>query len=244
MSNDAIVQHYFHNVDPTYLPQHQSVSYQNVCMECHRGELVLVEEEGIVVCSYCAVFSPYLVENEKPSYKDPPKEMCYYAYRRINHFKEIVSQFQGKPTSQITEQVLARVRKQLHKERIAYTSLTFPLMKATLKKLGFNKYYEHIPYINKRFGREPCTFSPQLEDTLCNLFVEIQAPYAKHCPDDRINFLHYYYTLFKLCELLGERQYLDAIYEHMLLDRFKIIPQDNIWKLICTDLRWPFVRTV
>ena len=23
---------------------------------------------------------------------------------------------------------------------------------------------------------------------LCNLFMEIQKPYAKHCPDDRVNF--------------------------------------------------------
>ena len=29
----------------------------------------------------------YLIENEKPSYKEPPKEVCFYAYKKINHFK-------------------------------------------------------------------------------------------------------------------------------------------------------------
>ena len=46
--------------------------------------------------------------------------------------------------------------------------------------------------------------SQELEETLCNLFMEIQKPYSKYCPRDRVNFLNYYYTLYKLCELLGE----------------------------------------
>lgn len=47
----------------------------------------------------------------------------------------------------------------------------------------------------------------QLEEQLCNLFMEIQCPYAKYCPDDRVNFLNYYYTIYKLCELLDKRNF-------------------------------------
>ena len=36
----------------------------------------------------------------------------------------------------------------------------------------------------------------ELENKLCNLFLEIQKPYAKHCPDGRVNFLNYYYVLY------------------------------------------------
>uniref|UniRef100_A0AB39J9X4 Late Transcription Factor Vltf3 n=1 Tax=Florenciella sp. virus SA2 TaxID=3240092 RepID=A0AB39J9X4_9VIRU len=50
--------------------------------------------------------------------------------------------------------------------------------------------------------------SQKLEETLCNLFIDIQLPYSKYCPSDRVNFLNYYYTLYKLCELLGETKYL------------------------------------
>ena len=32
--------------------------------------------------------------------------------------------------------------------------------------------------------------SPELEETLCNLFIELQSPYSKYCPDDRVNFLN------------------------------------------------------
>ena len=34
--------------------------------------------------------------------------------------------------------------------------------------------------------------SQELEEILCNLFIDIQTPYAKYCPEDRVNFLNYY----------------------------------------------------
>ena len=40
------------------------------------------------------------------------------------------------------------------------------------------------------------------------------------------NFLHYYYTIYKLCELLNQHQYLPLL--SMLNDREKIIEQDAI----------------
>ena len=65
-------------------------------------------------------------------------------------------------------------------------------MKIVLK-LRYNKYYEHIPFIKDKLGIRPPVMSPALEDTLCNLFMDIQAPYAKFCPRERVNFLNYYY---------------------------------------------------
>ena len=78
--------------------------------------------------------------------------------------------------------------------------------------------------------------TPELEDKLCNLFMDIQAPYAKFCPDDRVNFLNYYYTVYKLCELLEKNEFLP--YFPMLKDRDKRIEQDAIWKQICEELNW------
>jgi len=83
--------------------------------------------------------------------------------------------------------------------------------------------------------------TPDLEDRLCNLFMEIQGPYAKFCPDDRVNFLNYYYTVYKLCELLERREFLPFF--PMLKDREKRIEQDQIWKKICIELDWKFIPT-
>ena len=84
--------------------------------------------------------------------------------------------------------------------------------------------------------------NPELEDKLCNLFLEIQGPYAKFCPDNRVNFLNYYYTVYKLCELLNQTEFLS--YFPMLKDREKRIEQDYIWKQICNELNWTFIPTV
>jgi len=240
--NKNLVQKYLTNVDESFLDINTYVRETDICQNCFKGEMIPLDDEGVVICNLCAVNIPYLIENEKPSYKEPPKEVCFYAYKKINHFKEILAQFQGKETTQIPDEVVEQIHLQIKKERIGIEQLTHCKTKEILKKLGFNKYYEHIAFIKNKLGIKPPVFSPELEDTLCNLFMEIQAPYAKTSPDYRVNFLNYYYVLFKFCELLEETPYLDDI--PLLKDREKLIEQDETWKKMCVELNWEFIPTV
>jgi len=240
--NKNIVQKYLSNIDETFIDMNSFVRSTDVCQHCFKGELIPLDDEGVLICNACAVNIPYLIENEKPSYKEPPKEVCFYAYKKINHFKEILAQFQGKETTQIPDDVIDQIHLQIKKERINLEQLTHYKTKEILKKLGFNKYYEHIAFIKNKLGIKPPVFSPELEETLCNLFMETQSPYAKTCPDYRVNFLNYYYVLFKFCELLGEDQYLESI--PLLKDREKLIEQDETWKKMCIELDWEFIPTV
>ena len=240
--NNNIVQKYLSNIDDIFLDVNSFVCQTDICKICHKGELIPLEDEGIMVCNICSRSVQYLIENEKPSYKEPPKEVCFYAYKRINHFKEILAQFQGKETTQIPPEVIENIKLQIKKERIEIEQITNLKTKEILKKLGYNKYYEHIPFIKDKLGIKPPIMSPELEETLCNLFIELQSPYSKYCPDNRVNFLNYYYTAYKLCELLGEDKYLDFF--PMLKDREKRIEQDTIWKKICEELDWEFMPTI
>ena len=240
--NKNIVQKYLSNIDESFLDMNAFIRTTDICQSCYKGELIPLDDEGVLICNICAVSIPYLIENEKPSYKEPPKEVCFYAYKKINHFKEILAQFQGKETTQIPEDVVEQIQLQIKKERINLEQLTHYKTKEILKKLGFNKYYEHIAFIKNKLGMKPPVFSPELEEILCNLFMEIQSPYSKMCPDYRVNFLNYYYVLYKFCELLGEDQYLEDI--PMLKDREKLIEQDETWKKMCIELDWEFMATV
>ena len=240
-ANDNNVQKFFTNLDQTFININDYIYATDICQSCNKGEMIPVEHEGIMVCNVCAKQVTYLIENEKPSYKEPPKEACFYAYKRINHFKEILAQFQAKETTQIPEEVLENIKQQLNKERIPLSKFTNSKAKEVLKKLGYNKYYEHIPFIKDKLGIKPPIMTPELEETLCNLFMEIQGPYAKFCPDDRVNFLNYYYTVYKLCELLEKTEFLS--YFPMLKDKEKRIEQDDIWKKICEELNWVFIPT-
>jgi hypothetical protein len=241
-SENNIVQKYLSNIDDIFLDVNSFICQTDICQICYKGELIPLEDEGIMVCNNCSKTIQYLIENEKPSYKEPPKEVCFYAYKRINHFKEILAQFQGKETTQIPPDVIENIKLQIKKERIEIATISNIKTKEVLKKLGYNKYYEHIPFIKDKLGIKPPIMSPELEETLCNLFIELQSPYSKYCPDDRVNFLNYYYTAYKLCELLGEEKYLDFF--PMLKDKEKRIEQDVIWKKICEELDWEFIHTI
>jgi hypothetical protein len=236
------IERYMANIDENIIDLNNYVLNARVCELCEDGELIPVEEEGILLCNNCGKFVEFLIETEKPSYKEPPKEVCFYAYKKINHFREILAQFQAKETTLIPDKVITDIKIQVKKERIDIKTLTNKKAKDILKKLGYNKYYEHIPFIKDRLGIKPPIMTPELEETLCNLFGEIQAPYAKHCPDYRVNFLNYYYTIYKLCELLEQTQFLS--YFPMLKDREKKMEQDCIWKKICKDMDWVFIPTV
>ena len=236
------IQTYMGNVDNSFLDINNFVVSTDICQFCNKGEMIPVDYEGIVICNVCSKSIKYLVENEKPSYKEPPKEVCFYAYKRINHFREILAQFQAKETTQIPDEVIDNIVQQIKKERIDLSQMNNKRTKEILKKLGYNKYYEHIPFIKDKLGIKPPIMSSELETTLCNLFMDIQGPYAKFCPDDRVNFLNYYYTVYKLCELLNQNHFLP--YFPMLKDREKRIEQDEIWKNICEELGWEYIPTV
>lgn len=170
--NKNIVHKYLCNIDEMFMDMNSFVSSSDVCQYCFKGELIPMNDEGVLICNVCSVNIPYLIENEKPSYKEPPKEVCFYAYKKINHFKEILAQYQGKETTQISPDVIETIKQQIKKERIDLSQLNHYKTKEILKKLGYNKYYEHIAFIKNKLGIQPPVMSPELEETLCNLFME------------------------------------------------------------------------
>jgi hypothetical protein len=236
-----LVQKYLSNIDESFIDMNLYIKNMDICNICNIGEMTALEDEGVLICNNCAVHIPYLIENEKPSYKEPPKEVCFYSYKKITHFKEIIAQFQGKETTQIPADHINLIELQIKKERIGINELNYSKMKEILKKLGLSKYYEHIAFIKNKLGIPPPVFSQELEETLYNLFMEILVPYAQVCPDNRLNFLHYYFVLYKLLELLDERHYLPNI--PMLKDPSKIVEQDHVWRQICDIINWEAIPT-
>lgn len=240
-----IYQNYWKNVNNEIINVQDYMIPSGVCEICFKGELIPQDEEGILICNnhQCGAFITHIVDNNKPANKEPPNEVSYTAYIRLNHFKEILSQFQAKETTQIPEEVIEAIRARIKKERITDTNqLTYDKMRDILRKLNLNKYFEHIQYINSIFGIKPPIMNEELHETLCVLFIEIQKPWALHCPANRTNFFNYTYTLYQLCVLLDQKQYLPYII--LMKDVDKQREQDQIWKKVCQDLDWEFIPSV
>jgi hypothetical protein len=245
-SSKMLYQNYWKNVNNEILNIQDFSFPMDICQICKRGELIPQDEDGILICNNnsCGSFVTYIADNSKPTNKEPPNEVSYTAYIRLNHFKEILSQFQAKETTQIPEAVIDAIRNRIKKERITDIAkeINYNKMRDILRKLNLNKYFEHIQYINSLFGIKPPIMNEELHETLCVLFIEIQKPWAIHCPPNRTNFFNYTYTLYQLCVLLDQTQYLPYI--PLLKDRQKQLEQDMIWKKVCNDLLWLYIPTI
>jgi len=239
-------QNYWKNVNNEICYNSEYNIPSDICIRCNKGEMIPQDDEGIMICNNnkCGVYVQFIVDNDKPTYKEPPNEVTYNAYVRLNHFKEILSQFQAKETTQIPADVIDTIKRRIKKERIQdmVSEINYEKMREILKKLGYNRYFEHIQYINSILGIKPPVMSDELQDTLCVLFIEIQEPWAIHCPAYRTNFFNCTYTLYQLCVLLDQTQYLPFI--PMMKDREKQLEQDMVWKKVCDTLDWEFVPTV
>jgi hypothetical protein len=221
-----------------------STMVRDVCQHCGSDHRTLQPQDGYVYCNACNTIEYVLVDHEKPAYKDPPKEVTHFAYKRINHLNEWLNQVQGKETTDIPEEVYDRILLEVKKQKINnMATLTRKSVKEILKKLKINKYYEHIPHIINRLNGIPMPqLPPNLEDRVRQMFCQIQVPFLKHAPPHRKNFLSYSYCLNKMMQLLEEDQYLDSF--PLLKSREKLHQQDVIWQKICAELGWDFIPSL
>lgn len=119
-----IIDKYFYNINNSHINYDNYCYQSDICTFCNKGEMVYAETEGTCICNNCSRSVKYLIENEKPSYKEPPKEVCFYAYKRINHLREILAQFQAKESTHIPTEVFENIKTQIKKERLEIKDLT------------------------------------------------------------------------------------------------------------------------
>jgi predicted amidophosphoribosyltransferase len=245
LRRDKLLEQYLLKVDPEHARSSnelQNDSYGE-CPDCQK-EMTFSANEALFTCTECGYQEAVLIDSDKPSYKDPPREVSYYAYKRINHFNEWLAQFQAKESTEIPQEVYDAICAELKKERIMdYRLLSRLKVREILKKLKYNKYYEHVPHIINRLNGQHAPVMPrETEEKLRSMFREIQPAFQKHCPKDRSNFLSYSYVLYKFCELLSMDEYLSSF--PLLKNRDKLYVQDKIWEKICEELKWQFIRSI
>jgi hypothetical protein len=201
-----------------------SSTSDTVCTDCGRAEKLQLYEIG------------YKEEQEI-------EKNIIYNYERKNHLNEWLAQFQAKESTTVPKEVIETLRAEIKKQKIKQKSeITHSKVKEILKKTGFNKYYDHIPYITTILnGINPPNMSQALEEKIRLMFYQVQQPFEKHKPKGRKNFLSYPYFLYKICELLSEDEFIQFF--PLLKDREKIYESDQIWRNICKELKWEFIKT-
>jgi hypothetical protein len=242
-SKSNIINSYLSKVEKNFIYPFEIENNIDFCEKCNK-EKKIIASEGIIICTTCGTQNTIIIDSDKPSYKDPPREISYFAYKRINHFNEWLAQFQAKESTEIPQEVFDKILIEIKKERIDnMASLSPNKLRIILKKLKLNKFYEHVPHIINRLNGLPApVMTRDTEEKLRMMFKEIQTPFLKFCPKERKNFLSYSYVLHKFVQLLGLDEFLICF--PLLKSREKLHQQDQIWKNICEELQWEFIKSL
>jgi len=218
------------------------------CKNCKNQSFKYDPKSSEDVCTTCGLSKTVLFNDESiPLYTENIEQVVVFNYKRNNHFQECLNQLQAKENTTIPPQIIKDLTFEFKKYNIKDPKLfNAKLVKSYLKKLKYNKYYEHIPTIINEFCGLPAPkMTPELEQQLKIMFDEIQVPFEKYskiiCPD-RKNFLNYNYVFYKMCQLLNKDEFLNFF--PLLKSREKLYEHDLIWKGICTDLRWGFIASI
>ena len=163
------------------------------------------------------------------------------AYKRINHFREWCNSIQARQLpSESLDCVIQLVRQEIRKERIHDMSTITPArIRSYLHTLRLGKYYEFTSAIYAEITGKPIPhFSACTEHTLMQMFTAIQPVFDQMECKKRKNFLSYSYTLNKLAQIINETDILEFF--PLLKSREKLYAQDQLWKVICDSMQWPF----
>lgn len=230
--------------DPIYVSRtRHKYNPHMMCEDCNVLKS-MIPAEGICVCKECGKAESIILDSDRPNYKECNPEKAGYPYKRINHFNEWLSLFQAKESTDIPNEVYEAIINKMKQMRIIKKNrIKIKIIKQIMKQLKLTQYYEHIPHIiSKLTGVPPPTISRETEAKLRDMFKEIQKPFERHRPRDRINFLSYSYVLHKFCQLLELDDFIKCF--PLLKSGEKLRQYDRIWKKICADLNWAFYRSI
>lgn len=243
MSRGEMLDEFKSLTDPNWVKKTEckNKKEESICHDCQVPK-VLQYKESKYICPQCGLEEVTFIDSDRPSFKDPPPDANYFAYKRINHFNELLAQFQAKESTHIPKEVFDTIRKELKKERKSVKQLDFDLVKTYLKKHAdkhYNQYYDHIFHIiNRLNGDKPLNMTPEMENNLRYLFLQIQKPFDKFCPEERKNFISYNFVFYKFCKLLGYKEFLK--YFPLLKSKDKLYEQEKIWQKIMTEIGLPY----
>lgn len=218
-----------------------------LCSACD-ATMIVDARESVMVCPECALQKSYVGLSEANlSYQEEISQnvVSSFSYKRLNHFSEWLNSIQAKVSTEIPPDVIDAIRAEFKKSRTSQRKEITPAkVRQFMKKLNLNKLYEHAHYVCTLINGVPAPrLEPDLEERLKHMFVTIQQPFERAIKDTpRKNFLSYSYVLYKFCELLGRDDLL--CHFSLLKSQEKLYQQDVIWKKICQDVGYQFIRSV
>jgi len=212
----------------------------DTCTKCNQ-EYLQSSEEAILLCGGCGEVQSYLDASVSTIAYGNEIEYTSFSYKRINHLNEWLNHFQAKETTPVPANVMEKIMNYFYEKRVLDPkTITFAQIKKAQKDLGLRKWYDNTMQIWCRItGNKPVRLDPVIEEKIRLMFIRIQAPFEKHRPKGRKNFLSYCVCLYKFCQILGQDHLLP--YFSLLKGKEKLQVQEEVFKKICAEIGWKFI---
>lgn len=167
-----------------------------------------------------------------------------YPYKRSNHFHELLTQLQGKESIDVPYEICNKILAELHKNGFDDLTKLLPIhIKNILKKLRLLSYYENINNIISILSGIPLPIiDEKTENKLMSMFKQIQVPFEKHRPKNRVSFFSYSYVMYKFFQLLNLYDFIKFLPLSNNKKKYKKL--DIIWEKICVELNWDYIPSI
>lgn len=226
-------------MDMNQAPPKVAMATRDDCPRCDQ-KLLLCASKSIMTCPECGYCVTYLDATSSSTSFDEIVEYSQYSYKRVNHYLMWLSLVQGKEAHRVPDAVMQAVMNDLyHRQGITQSKdVTQKRVRDTLRALRLRKAYDHVAQITSRLsGQKPPRITPETEEQLKNMFLQMQPAFQRHAPKTRTNFLSYSYVLYRSFQILGLTHMLDGL--QLLKGRDKLEANDSIFRKMCEDLGWP-----
>ena len=220
-------------------PPKVAMATRDECPRCD-VKLLLCASRAIMSCPDCGYSVAYLDATSASTSFDEVVEYSQYSYKRVNHYLMWLSLVQGKEAHRVPDEVLRQVMQDLYgRQHVRHApDVTQKRVRESLRKLKLRKAYDHVAQITARIsGVRPPRISPETEEQLKNMFLQMQPAFQRHAPKTRTNFLSYSYVLYRCFQILGLHHMLEGL--TLLKGRDKLEANDAIFRKMSADLGWP-----
>lgn len=231
---DSIVDEFL--IENHRAPPRVAMAARDECPRC-KMPLLLLAAKSIMTCSQCGYAITYLDATSSCTSFDEVIDFSSYSYKRINHYTMHLSLVQGKEAHRVPDDIMRSVVAELHPHH-SLEQVTLPLIRKTLRRLRLRKAYDHAVQIHARLtGTSPPRITPEDEERMKTMFLQMQPAFQKCAPGNRTNFLSYSYVMYRCFQILGLHHMLPSVV--LLRGRDKLEANDAIFGLMSKDLGWP-----
>ena len=179
----------------------------NFCIDCNIIKTIDYQK-SILVCTNCGLCEYYPVYVASYSHTmQPSRRKCIY--KRSDNFKVILNQFFYGAKKFVPDNVMEKIRDEIHNEtNILYNCtipITIPILECILKRNELTMYKGSIYYIYfKLSGKLFPHITTKEYNSILIVFNVVSSIYDKYKPKGRKSFLNYSSVLKRILIMLGK----------------------------------------